>query len=67
MVTDEQKDSILDLILGHAGEDVTKQYEKMIENFNEADKAYMNGYLEGYADAFATIAKAEKDAKKCQV
>lgn len=64
MVTDEQKDSILDLVLGHVGEDVTEQFNKMMETFNDEDKAFMNGYLEGYADAFAAVERAQKDAKK---
>lgn len=60
-ITDEEKEYVLRLVLGSAGQDVKEQLTRTLESFSEADKAFLMGYLEGYADAFAVIHKAQKD------
>lgn len=60
-VTQKDKDGVLSLVLGSVDADVAEQLTRTLETFSEPDREYMKGYLEGYADAFATIRRAQQD------
>ena len=41
--------------------DVEEQLKRTLESFSVDDRAYMMGYLEGYADAHAVVQRAFED------
>lgn len=60
-ITQKDKDDVLSLVLGSVDADVEEQLKRTLESFSVDDRAYMMGYLEGYADAHAVVQRAFED------
>ena len=60
-VSQEDKETILDLVLGSVDADVEEQLKRTLESFSVDDRAYMMGYLEGSAAAHAVVQRAFED------
>ena len=57
-VSQEDKETILDLVLGSVDADVEEQLKRTLESFSVDDRAYMMGYL---AAAHAVVQRAFED------
>ena len=59
-VSEEDKLNVLSIVLGCTEGDIEKQLNMTLETFSEGDREFMMGYLEGYADAYRVIQKAQE-------
>lgn len=60
-VSQKDREAVLSLVLGSVDADVKENLTRTLETFSEGDREFMKGYLEGYADAFAVLQRAQQD------